>query len=381
MRVFRTLMIATASVCLLACAACGNPAAPQPPSLMLPVPVTDLSATRTGDQVTLHWTTTRRTTDKVLLKGDQRAEICRALESGPCRPAGVILTSPNAGADFTDTLPLDLRQGPLRLLRYEVRLANHAGRDAGSSNEAYAAAGSAPPAVEHVDAEATRAGISVQWKTAAAPAPDANARLIVRMVRERVLRRGESAQPTKLETQAGVPQRAQQTLEALEHPPSTGGTQWLPDHTLDAGAALNRRYRYTVQLVEQLKLGAHPVEVAGMAAQSMAFDATDTFPPSVPADLAAVANQQGGTIDLSWSADSDPDLAGYFVYRHIAGDDAAPERISGTAPLTGPSWSDAHPKPGVRYAYSVSAVNANGRESARSPEVVEALRTADAGQP
>ena len=108
--------------------------------------------------------------------------------------------------------------------------------------------------------------------------------------------------------------------------------------------------------------------------------ARDVYPPAVPAGLAAVANVEGGTqgaIDLAWSADADPDTAGYVVYRRMAGSAAAPERVSGfksgAGLLPSPTWSDTDVKKGVRYAYSVSAVDASGNESARSPEVTEGL--------
>src|ERR1035437_1474215 len=59
-------------------AGCGTPAAPQPPSLKLPVPVTDLAASRTGNQVTLHWTMPKKNTDKLLLKGNIPVSVCRS---------------------------------------------------------------------------------------------------------------------------------------------------------------------------------------------------------------------------------------------------------------------------------------------------------------
>jgi len=52
----------------LAITGCGTPGAPLPPSLKLPDPVTDLSAARTGNQVTLTWTMPKKNKDKLLLK-------------------------------------------------------------------------------------------------------------------------------------------------------------------------------------------------------------------------------------------------------------------------------------------------------------------------
>jgi hypothetical protein len=54
----------------LAITGCGTPGAPLPPSLKLPDQVTDLSATRTGNQISLTWTMPKKNTEKLLLKGN-----------------------------------------------------------------------------------------------------------------------------------------------------------------------------------------------------------------------------------------------------------------------------------------------------------------------
>ena len=362
---------------------CGNPGSPLPPSLMLPQPVTDLSATRTGDIVTLHWTTTRRTTDRVVLRGEQRGAVCRATGAGACLPVGVVITEPSEPAHFADTLPPSLREGSARLLRYEVHLQNRRKRNAGSSNFAYAAAGWAPPAVLSVAATPTAKGIAVSWQTAAThPADSGHAtRLVARLMRTWLPEKqgsSKASQPRpqpqpQPEPEPGVPQPLQQILESAEHAQASAGAPWQPEHTLDAGVLFNRRYRYGVQLLEQVTLSGHVLTIAGEGGKTGVVDARDTFPPAVPADLAAVANAEGGAIDLSWSADAAPDLAGYIVYRRLAGSSASPVAVSGKAPLTGPAWSDAHAQRGVRYAYSVSAVDTSGNRSAPSAEVTEAL--------
>ena len=61
----------------LALAGCGMPGAPLPPSLNLPVPVADLTAERTGDQVALTWTMPKKTTDKVVIDVPITVRVCR----------------------------------------------------------------------------------------------------------------------------------------------------------------------------------------------------------------------------------------------------------------------------------------------------------------
>ena len=88
---------------LLFLTACGMVAPPQPPSLHLPQPVTDLTAIRVGNDVHLHWTMPKRSTDRVLLEDDQDAHICRSLANGSCDPAGDAKFAPEKVADFTSS--------------------------------------------------------------------------------------------------------------------------------------------------------------------------------------------------------------------------------------------------------------------------------------
>ena len=364
---------------LLLCG-CGNPGSPLPPSLLLPQPVTDLSAARTGNAVTLHWTMPRRATDRVKLTGDQRAIICRALAAEPCTTIGVLLLDAGQQAEYTDPLPIALATGAPRLLRYEVHLQNHAKHEGGVSNLALTAAGWAPPTVRAIEATPAATGIAVRWQAPAdptqqAPASAPTTRLFARLRRDRVPQSGDAAgkQNTKAGPEHTPEQPMQQTLEAPEHASIEPGSTWQPDYTVDAQATLNRSYRYTVQLVEQVTLQGHVLEVAGLPDSSGVIAARDVFPPAVPLDLAAVANSDGGTIDLSWAASSDQDTAGYTVYRRDAASPEAPRRVSGTALLPSPAWSDSSVKKGVHYAYSITATDESGNESARSAEVTETL--------
>src|ERR1035441_4694584 len=116
-----------AALCLAAAqflAGCGTPAAPQPPSLKLPVPVADLAASRTGNQVALTWTTPQKSTDKLLLKGSVDGFVCRKeAAAGACAAAGGVLSfAPGAEGSFTETLPTELTAGAPRPLSYFVEL-------------------------------------------------------------------------------------------------------------------------------------------------------------------------------------------------------------------------------------------------------------------
>lgn len=324
-------------------------AAPQPPSLKLPEPVTNLTVQRVGNQIDLRWTMPKRTTDNVLLEGGQTAEIWRRAGSGESEKVGRVTLAPAVEASFADVLPAPLLSGAPRPLTYVVELENHAGRSAGPSNAAYTAAGTAPAKIANLQARAQSDGIELNW----APTDGIET---VRIHRVLV----EEKPPAKEGRKPQVP--AEQVLEF------TGEDRGM---VLDQDAALDHVYAYTVQRVAKIALGNRNVEVDSAPSEPVTVNARDVFPPAVPQGLQAVADSDAHAIDLSWQPDSDADLAGYIVYRRKAGSGAVPVRISGAEP--DPSFRDMKAEPGYEYEYSVSAVDKDGNESARSAEIQEGL--------
>src|SRR5436305_241220 len=59
---------------------CGTPGIPQPPSLNLAKPVSDLKATRSENRVTLTWTVPTETTDGAVFRHRGPTKICRMTE-------------------------------------------------------------------------------------------------------------------------------------------------------------------------------------------------------------------------------------------------------------------------------------------------------------
>ena len=336
---------------------CGLEAAPQPPSLKLPQPVTDLSATRVGDTVTLRWTMPKRDTDKVLLKGDQKAIICRSLGAQPCESAGEIMATPNKPAVFNDQLPSQLTADVSQLLTYTVRLKNHLGHDGGPSNEVFTASGAPPLKIADFSAEASPEGVILRWKPEGADI--ASKDTIIRIHRTLVV----DPKAPKPNQAAGSPAPIERTLEVTG--PDKG-------RALDRDAALDNTYRYTAERVRKISITGHSVEETSEPSELISIDARDIFPPHTPQDLQAVADPDAKTIDLSWSPDTEADIAGYVVYRRDAGSTGNPARISQPGPVA-PSFRDASPLPGHSYLYSVSAIDRDGNESARSPEIEEGL--------
>ncbi len=90
----------------------------------------------------------------------------------------------------------------------------------------------------------------------------------------------------------------------------------------------------------------------------------DTTPPDPPAGLAAAPGN--GQVSLTWTANTEPDLAGYRVYRGTAsGSYGAP--LNGTL-LTSPSYVDTTVTNDTPYFYAVTAVDIFGNQSTPSNE-------------
>ena len=163
---------------VLAAIGCASPGPPRAPSLNLPELVRDLTVTRIGNTVELHFTAPSRSTDKLPLRGGKvTGQLCRQLDHQPCLPVPSSKTTVATGGPngthnlvtWTDTLPTDLAQGSPRLLTYRVEFFSPAGQSAGASAPAATAAGSPPPPAGNLHAEGSRLGVVLSWDPSAQP--------------------------------------------------------------------------------------------------------------------------------------------------------------------------------------------------------------------
>ncbi len=357
----------SAGFAVLALVGCGMPGAPLPPSLNLPVPVTNLSAVRTGNQVALSWTMPTKTTDKVLLKGNISVRVCRNESSaGPCVIAATLPFAPGSSATFNDALSPELAAGPPRVLTYFVELVNRKGRSAGISNSAEILAGEAPLAVENLNAEMSKNGVLLSW----APAPPEPSPTAVRLVR-RLLSPSE-----KKSDQGPLAQPAEPLEQSLLVEPASHSDR-APHTCIDTSIRFGESYEYRAQRIARVTVGGSTLELAGPLSAPLRIDAINVFPPSAPKGLEAVAtagaNNSGPAIDLSWLPNTETDLAGYIVYRRdSASSDADWQRVS-TEPVVGPGYHDSNVQPGRTYLYVVAAIDHDGHESARSAEASDTV--------
>jgi hypothetical protein len=145
---------------------------------------------------------------------------------------------------------------------------------------------------------------------------------------------------------------------------------------VDITAYTGDSYRYVAQRIQQITLAGRAVEMASLPSAPAETAYLDVFPPPVPVGLVSAADTASKAIDLDWTPDVDPGLAGYIVYRRAAGTDQTPERISPAGkPVITSAWSDTTALPGQRYAYSVSAIDVSGNESQRSTEIEDEWNT------
>jgi hypothetical protein len=396
----RWLTLAATALSIILVAGCASPGPPHAPTLNLPDLVKDLTAERVGDKVTLQWTTPEKTTDRIAIKGAVTAQICRI--SVPAAPTptpdcAVVTTVPvQSGASHAeDTLPASLTIDPASLLAYRVRLLNTNNRSAGLSSEAFIAAGAAPPPVQQLRAKSLQDGIELEWQ-------QQNTTAQVLLDRHLIEPAGTAAANPAPAKPASSPKPATRTKSRKTSPPLASAkpqaqpisSQKTPDdvkletpkETNDAGGTIDQStlkgasYRYTAQRVREISLAGHTLELRSELSSPVTVAVLDTFPPGVPSGLEAVpggATASDHSIDLSWTPDTDNDLAGYIVYRQevtSTGQVAGPATRLNQSPIVGPAYRDQTAIPGHRYAYRVTAVDATGNESAPSTDVQETLR-------
>ncbi len=132
--------------------------------------------------------------------------------------------------------------------------------------------------------------------------------------------------------------------------------------------------------MSSVSLDGHTLLMRSTVSAPVTFVSRDVFPPLVPTGLEAVpggATPADRSIDLSWTPNTDADLAGYSVYRQEV---TSTGEVAGTAarlnstPVVGPAYRDQTAVPGHRYSYRVTAVDSAGNESAPSAAVQETLR-------
>jgi len=357
----RSLIFLAALASIVGCAGCGTPGAVQLPSLNLGRPVEDLSASRKGNTVRLEWTLPEKNTDRTLLQlkhlGD--TQVCRQQGTtlmSTCNEVGSV--TPPKGPQrkknepqqklrmtFTDTLPLQLEQkDSAGFAIYAVEIMNDRGRSAGLSNQVVVplAPTIAPPT--DVSAQIGADGVRVSWSGGVSPQPPAGLTF-----RYRIERR---------------PAGAGGYVALNDIDPSSDGTY------LDQTFEWETKYEYRITSVTDVRSAGRQASVEGDDSAPAKIFTKDIYPPAQPVGLQAVFSSVGQKpfVDLTWAPNIETDVAGYNVFRRTAGGEW--QKLNQKATQV-PSFRDESVQPGIKYEYSVSAVDLRGNESQRSAPTTE----------
>jgi hypothetical protein len=357
---------------------CASPGPPRAPSLKLPQPVRDLTATRIGNTVELHFTAPANSTDKLPLRGPTLSgQLCRQFPHQPCLPVSPRTSVPITNSNDThnlvtwiDTLPPALTEGQPQLLAYRVEFFSPTNRSAGPSNQAFTASGPAPAPVENFHAEGSRLGIILQWTPTSAPG-------------DVVLRREDLAPKTPTHPRHTP---AQTSTMAWLQTNDSKGENGTGDRTLDTAALPDIPYRYSAQRRLKLQLATHSIELRSTLSNPIEYTLKRIYPPPIPTGLTAAgySSRTPSTfaVDLIWQPITEAGLitplAGYNLYReplNAAGEPSAPRTQLNSSPIPQPSFHDATANSTSTYRYSVTAIDAKGNQSSATTVVLQPLNT------
>jgi len=355
---------------------CAAPAEPIERKQLVPEAVTDLSASQTGNDVTLTFTLPKKTVENRPLKQAVEIEIYRdfvasaaagapsaSAQTAPANPT-LLLTIPSSAAQKYET------QGEFRFSDSlkDQDFTHHAGAEAlyivrtraskkgasPNSNPASLRIYPAPDPIADVKTEVTHSAVVLTWtapqKTIAGPAPEISGYNIYRAELE-----------TAVSSPAGPAGAAQNPL--AKSPPAKIGES---DSTTfsDRQAQFDTTYIYSVRSVAR-----YPGEALESADSNFAtVTPKDIFPPAAPQGLVVLyVPAAGGTaahIELSWAVNPETDIAGYNVYR-TEQEGVAGTRLNSSLLLT-PAFRDMNVAPGRRYFYTTTAVDRSGNEGPAS---------------
>jgi len=344
----------------MAGACCGAPNVPLPPSLHLPAPVSDLRAVRKGERVYLAWTSPEHTTDHQMIRAATTVQICRSgpvTDAAPMKdcgvPVGTLAILAPAESDkkadraakvqenYSDALPPQaLQSDPAAKLTYAISVLNDRGRSAGISNQVSVSAVHTLPPPSGFQASVTSDGVLLAWN----PAPDLSPDL---QCFYRVYRASDSAE----------------AVIAGEVPISASSL-------LDKNFEWEKHYAYRAMTVSGPLGGDAALQVEGDDTPNVAVFTHDIFAPAPPIGLQAVFTQSPtqAFVDLVWTPNGEPDLAGYNVYRHNP--TGGSEKINSDL-VKVPAYRDEQIVSGAQYYYAVTGVDLRGNESALSDEAHE----------
>jgi hypothetical protein len=293
----RSVLLAAAAAALCGCGYVGDPL---PPALNIPVAVSDLRAVQRADKLILDFTAPTLTTEQVTLRSLSGLDI----QVGDQVIAAEV---PKPGAPTHIEMPARPWFGQEVGIR--VVLTGPKGRRSSTSNLVAIRVLEPLQTPTNVKAESHPEGVRVSWT--------------------------ESDPRAKSFRVSRVPE-ANALVEKPEY--------------IDRAVELGKEYRYSVVSLSDAS--------ESLASGEASVIPKDTFPPTTPTGLTAIAGLN--TVELAWERSPEPDTKSYRVFR----DDQLL-----AADIEAPAFSDKQVRSGQKYRYAVSAVDQMGNESARSATV------------
>jgi hypothetical protein len=354
---------------LFGCASPGLPTARHP---IVPMPVGDLTARQVGDTVILNFTLPTASTDQQPLMDIPSVEVYRN-EAQATAPAPNARVKNKSTPRLVDTIPSETIDQYRRNGRIEFpdkldssELSNPSGaaliytvrtsvsRKASVDSNAIAIrVYPPPPTVQDLRITLTETALVLEW-SAVPQAASSGTPAGFGIYRAEV-------DPTTAEAATLNPSQAK-LLAPEQVLAQTTSTEYR-DTTFQFG----HTYLYRVRAVEQF--GAARVESADST--PVVLMAKDIFPPVAPQDVEAVAvattKESPASVELTWTINTEPDLAGYNVYR--SEDAQTPGQKLNSELLLVPTFRDMSVAPGKSYFYRVRAVDQSGNESPLSSPV------------
>ncbi|MGD0129513.1 MAG: hypothetical protein ABSF46_29675 [Terriglobia bacterium] len=332
---------------------CGVQGPPQPPRVEVPQRITDLSVYQVGQRLEIRFTLPQQAQDGERLTKPLEVEIHRArLTPGANAPKSPPLAlwislEPGQWARYSSErrviYPAALSDDEFKswqgkdaviAVRTLTRGIRHRPVESAVSNLARLRVLDVSRPVEPVEIKATEKAIVLRWQ----PPGKTLAGLEVKFLAGYRIYRSNTGKPGSF----------QLVGESIE-----------PSY-LDSDFEFGRAYSYEVGAV--FKESGTTAE--SEPSQPYEVIPRDVFPPARPTGLTGLYTN--GAVELVWDANTEKDLAGYYVYRRENREQ--PKRLDKTL-LPTPILRDTSVEPGHTYFYQVTAVDLSNNESRPSLEV------------
>ena len=310
---------------------CGYVGPIAPPSPEIPIPVTNLTAVERGNEIEVNFSTPALTTDLLQVKKLSAVELRAGPVSTPFDFAKWEAASkryelpsvPATDPDDPKSVPVNLKipvsdwqgQRIAVSVRTAARTGGHFSQWSAPANLEVIEPLQAPK----VSAEPTRDGYKLTWQE---QRPG---------LQYEILRQGRGDASAASVGTADKPEFVDST------------SQWdVP---------------YTYFVVAKKDAAESP------RSEGVSVNHTDTFAPSVPQAVTALAGPD--SVELTWTRSPEPDLKAYRIYRAVGN---GPLEPLGN-PVNLPTFSDRKVEHGKTYRYAISAIDIKNNESERSTVV------------